>query len=449
MILALALLWQVATAQAPSAPPTLVVRADGKSASLSVLTPGSIKAPVVSGEKLAAAMGGTLTKGAAHHYVLTVGDTKLDFTDGVKAVHTDTGNVALSVAPIVIGSTLYIPFAVVADVIPQCITGFLYDDEHGELREFNGAARHGTAASRAAAAAASMMASMAASTTATRARPDSGTDDDNSSEPTPPAGTRLNADDDATGDEVVTPRHGKRPLVVVDAGHGGVDPGMKGPLGGGPTWLHEKVITLQVAKLVAKELRSRGVDVLMTRTTDTLIALADRGRIANAAHGDLFVSIHVNATGSRGKDGAHERGYETYFLAEAKTEDARRVERMENEAVKFETGVNASKGDPLSFIINDMAQNEHLRESNELAQLIQDGFKSFHPGPDRGVQQANFAVLRGSFMPAVLVEIGFGTNPQEAHFLGDSDNQHTIARSIARSVVTYLNRYQARLGGKK
>jgi N-acetylmuramoyl-L-alanine amidase len=122
---------------------------------------------------------------------------------------------------------------------------------------------------------------------------------------------------------------------------------------------------------------------------------------------------------------------------------------MENEAVKFETGVNASKGDPLSFIINDMAQNEHLRESNELAQLIQDGFKSFHPGPDRGVQQANFAVLRGSFMPAVLVEIGFGTNPQEAKFLGDADNQHTIARSIARSVVTYLNRYQARLGGKK
>jgi N-acetylmuramoyl-L-alanine amidase len=220
---------------------------------------------------------------------------------------------------------------------------------------------------------------------------------------------------------------------------------MKGPLGVKKPWLYEKNITLAVAKLVAKELRDRGVDVLMTRTTDTLIALADRGRIANDAHGDLFVSIHVNATGQRGKTAGRERGYETYFLAEAKTEDARRVERMENEAVKFETGVNAPKGDPLNFIIHDMAQNEHLRESNELAQLIQDGFTRFHPGHNRGVQQANFAVLRGSYMPAVLVEIGFGTNVDEAKYLTDPDNERTIASSIASSVVAYLNRVDARL----
>jgi N-acetylmuramoyl-L-alanine amidase len=241
-------------------------------------------------------------------------------------------------------------------------------------------------------------------------------------------------------------RRGQRYLVVVDAGHGGPDPGMTGPIGGGPR-LVEKDITLAVARLVAQELRGSGVDVLMTRTTDTLIALSDRGRIANRNKGDVFVSIHVNATGSRGSSAARERGYETYFLAEAKSEDALRVERMENEAVRFETGAYAPKGDPLTFIINDMAQNEHLRESNDLAETIQQGMGTFHPGPSRGVQQANFAVLRGSYMPAVLVEIGFGTNRDEADWLRDYTSQRDIAAGIARSVLDYLSHYEARVGG--
>jgi N-acetylmuramoyl-L-alanine amidase len=259
------------------------------------------------------------------------------------------------------------------------------------------------------------------------------------------------ADADVSSSAVTAPSAPSRPrraqhrLIVVDAGHGGVDPGMRGPIGKGPR-IVEKNVTLAVARLLAAELRSDGVDVLMTRTSDTLIALYDRGRIANRNKGDLFVSIHVNATGARGSAGARERGYETYFLAEAKTEEASRVERMENEAVKFETGANAPKGDPLSFIINDMAQNEHLRESNDLAETIQEGLRSFHPGKDRGVQQANFAVLRGSYMPAVLVEIGFGTNPTEAAYLLDSDNQRQIAASVAKSVMEYLDHYDARVG---
>jgi N-acetylmuramoyl-L-alanine amidase len=187
----------------------------------------------------------------------------------------------------------------------------------------------------------------------------------------------------------------------------------------------------------------------MTRTTDTLIALSDRGKIANSHHGDVFISIHVNATGRRDRTAGQERGFETYFLSEAKTEDARRVERMENEVVKFETGVNAPKGDQLNFILNDLAQNEHLRESSELAQIVEDGLHSFHPGPDRGVQQANFAVLRDSFMPAILCEIGFGTNAQEAAYISDPANQRTIAKSIAKSVIAYLDRYDARVGGRQ
>jgi N-acetylmuramoyl-L-alanine amidase len=240
----------------------------------------------------------------------------------------------------------------------------------------------------------------------------------------------------------------ERQLVVIDAGHGGPDRGMTGPIGS-PTWFVEKDVTLAVAKKLASALRARGVDVLMTRTTDTLIALADRGKIANSNHGDVFISIHCNAPGYNTAAAARERGFETYFLAEAKTEDERRVQDMENESVKFETGANTSKGDPLSFIITDMAQNEHLRESNDLAQTIQDGLLEVHPGPNRGVQQANFAVLRGSYMPAVLVEIGFGSNQSEATYLSDQDNQRAIARSIAESVLAYLAHYELRVGGNR
>ena len=237
----------------------------------------------------------------------------------------------------------------------------------------------------------------------------------------------------------------RRRLVVIDAGHGGPDHGMAGPIGGKFT-IYEKNITLAVANRMATALRARGVDVLMTRTRDTLIALDDRGRIANQSRGDLFISVHVNAANPAWKEPAAARGFETYFLAEAKTEEARRVERMENEAVRFETRVETSRGDPLSFIMNDMAQNEHLRESSDLATTIQRRLGIAHPGPDRGVKQANFAVLRTSFMPAVLVEIGFGTNPAEASFLADAARQRTVAEAIADAAVEYLAHYERRVG---
>jgi N-acetylmuramoyl-L-alanine amidase len=117
--------------------------------------------------------------------------------------------------------------------------------------------------------------------------------------------------------------------------------------------------------------------------------------------------------------------------------------------VKFETGANAPKGDPLSFIITDMAQNEHLRESSDLAETIQTGLIDVHPGPNRGVQQANFAVLRGSYMPAVLIEIGFGSNQSEATYLSDEANQRALARNIAGSVIAYLGHYESRVGGQR
>ena len=235
-------------------------------------------------------------------------------------------------------------------------------------------------------------------------------------------------------------------LVVVDAGHGGPDNGMTGPIGA-PISIYEKDVTLAVAKRLGAELKSRGLRVLYTRTTDTLIALSDRGRIANQAGGDLFISVHVNAANLGWKEPAAARGFETYFLAEAKTEDARRVEQMENESVRFETESNVSKDDALSYILSDMKQNEHLRESSELADLIQEHLASVHPGPSRGVKQAGFRVLVTAFMPAVLVEIGFGTNAAEAKYLTDRRHQAEIASAVADAAQEYLKRYERRVNG--
>lgn len=236
----------------------------------------------------------------------------------------------------------------------------------------------------------------------------------------------------------------RRRVVALDPGHGGPDLGMTGPLGGRP-FLREKDVTLAVSRVVAEELRRRDVGAVLTRTSDTLIALGDRGRIAGALGADLFVSVHVNAANPRWRDAESARGFETYFLAEARTEDARRVARMENASVRFETTADATDGDPLSFILNDLAQNEHLRESSRLADLVQEALSGVHPAESRGVKQAGFMVLATSYMPAVLVEIGFGSNQPEARYLTGAAGQRRLARAIADGIVRYLAEYERRL----
>jgi N-acetylmuramoyl-L-alanine amidase len=233
-------------------------------------------------------------------------------------------------------------------------------------------------------------------------------------------------------------------IVAIDAGHGGPDVGMEGPIGG-PRFLREKDVTLAVARAVADELSHHGVRAVLTRTRDTLIALADRGRIAGADGADLFVSIHVNAANPRWRDAKGARGYETYFLAEARSEDARRVARMENESVRFETGAATPQGGPLAYILNDLAQNEHLRESSRLAELIEASLDRTHPAEGRGVKQAGFAVLATSYMPAVLVEVGFGSNPDEARFLTSAAGQRRVARAVADGIQRYLAEYERRV----
>lgn len=239
-------------------------------------------------------------------------------------------------------------------------------------------------------------------------------------------------------------RPARRRVVVVDAGHGGRDPGMRG-WSPARTPVREKDVTLGVALQLEQELERRGYAVVMTRRTDTLITLDDRGRIANRSKGDLFISVHVNAANPNWRAPHAARGFETYFLAEAKTEDERRVAQMENEVVRFETEADAPANDPLGFIINDMAQNEHLRESNDLAEIVQGSLRRVHPGPSRGVKQAGFRVLVKAYMPAVLVEIGFGTNSSEAAFMSSPSGQRTLANAIADAAAEYLGRYEQRI----
>jgi N-acetylmuramoyl-L-alanine amidase len=249
-----------------------------------------------------------------------------------------------------------------------------------------------------------------------------------------PAGDEAAAEPRAVAVPASAPvRPARRRLVVVDAGHGGVDPGAHGPNG-----TREKDVTLRVARMVAEILRDDPtLEVRMTRDSDTLIALHDRTRFANqwkdAGQPAVFISIHCNANESRA-----EKGFETYFLSEAKTADAERVANFENASVQYEE--HAANGDPLGFILTDLRQVHYLRESSEWAQRIQDGLRAIHPGPDRGVKQANFAVLRGSFMPAVLVEIGFLTNYREEQLLTDREMEATIARQLADAVRAFFDR---------
>jgi N-acetylmuramoyl-L-alanine amidase len=200
-------------------------------------------------------------------------------------------------------------------------------------------------------------------------------------------------------------------------------------------------VTLAVGLLLRDELKRRGVGVKMTRTSDTLIALGDRGAFCTADC-DLFVSLHVNSLARR-RGYTDVRGFETYFLAEAKTEDAARVARMENEAVRFETGsAPAENAAGIDFILKDLQLNEHLRESARAAELVQGTLKTVHSGESRGVKQAGFMVLTTARRPAILVELGYSTNPQDGQLLTTRSTQKALAAAIADATVAYLLEYE-------
>lgn len=225
-------------------------------------------------------------------------------------------------------------------------------------------------------------------------------------------------------------------VVVLDAGHGGHDEGAIGPSG-----LREKELVLDVTRRVARKLVLRGLHVVLTRRDDRFLSLEERTAVANDARGDLFLSIHANASTSRSP-----RGIETYFASLDSTDEAARlVAERENTALGAKAPT-ADAADPLAAILGDLIETEHLQESSEFAKLAEDGLSAAAGDRSRGVKQAPFVVLMGVRMPATLVEIGFVTHPGEEQQLRKSNRKDAIAEALASAVADFGRRYDARRG---
>ncbi len=226
--------------------------------------------------------------------------------------------------------------------------------------------------------------------------------------------------------------------VVVDPGHGGADPGNPGRYL--PRSVKEKHITLAIATRLRDALERRGIEVVLTRTADATIKLANRAPMCTHEC-DLFVSIHVNSLNPRpGYENVS--GLQTYFLNEARTAEAQRVAQMENDALRYEPEEALADDDPLAFIYKDLHTNEYLRESASLADLVQEAGARVHPGRNRGVSQAPFTVLSAARRPAILVETGFATNRKDAAFLSSATGQQQLAEALAAGIEAYLHRYE-------
>jgi len=231
------------------------------------------------------------------------------------------------------------------------------------------------------------------------------------------------------------PRDNSVRTIVIDPGHGGRDPGA---IGRKYNTLEKDVVLAVSLKLKALLESELGVRVLLTRSDDRFISLRDRTKFANDKKADLFVSIHTNA---HYNTAAH--GVETFYLSTAITSDARAVEALENQVVElYEGGMEAvQRYDDLAFILSDILQSEFLEASNNLAFQIQQNMVFGTQARDRGVKQANFFVLRGAFMPAVLVELGFISNAMEEALLRNPEYQHRLARTVFEGIKRFKFRY--------
>ena len=224
--------------------------------------------------------------------------------------------------------------------------------------------------------------------------------------------------------------------VVIDAGHGGDDEGARGAGG-----LLEKALVLDIAQRLAERLRGRGLEVVMTRRDDTFVPLEERTSIANDTRGDLFVSIHANAS----RDSTV-RGIETFFLALSASDDhAGNVARRENDAFRSDASPAKRSVDPLVAIIGDLITNEHMEEANEFARLVQAALAG-DAAVARGVKQAPFVVLEGVQMPAALVEVGFLTNRLDERTLRGSSERERIVSALVSATLEFGRRYDARRG---
>ncbi|MBN1615598.1 MAG: N-acetylmuramoyl-L-alanine amidase [Deltaproteobacteria bacterium] len=199
------------------------------------------------------------------------------------------------------------------------------------------------------------------------------------------------------------------PLLVVDPGHGGTDGGVKIN-----ERYQEKDATLAIASLLQNELaRSAAVTVQLTRQADRLMTTSERRKAVRALQPALFISLHVN-----GGFGKRSSGYEVYFPG---------------------FGSKGSGGGGTTEILKDMVRNKYLNESVRLAQSLQRNLEDVFPRKGRGLREAPIPILEGLAMPAVVVEIGFATNPEDRAKIMNDKTQRAIAQALSRAVLEYLN----------
>lgn len=227
--------------------------------------------------------------------------------------------------------------------------------------------------------------------------------------------------------------YGRIKCVCIDPGHGGKDPGSVGLKS------YEKNIVLGIARKVGKLIKEQYPDIkiVYTRDKDVFIELNKRGKIANDHKADLFISIHANSVKDKSA-----RGIETYVLGLHKTQANLQVAMKENEVIKYEddytvkyAGFDPSRAE--SYIIFSMMQNLYLGKSLEIAGLVQEELIRNTHKTDRSVRQAGYLVLKDVAMPAILIETGFISNPEEERFLNSTDGQNKIAGSIVKAFSIY------------
>ena len=231
-------------------------------------------------------------------------------------------------------------------------------------------------------------------------------------------------------------------VLVIDAGHGGKDPGAIG------TRIKEKNINLGIALKLGALIQANHPDVkvVYTRKKDVFVELQERAAIANRVKADLFISIHTNSAGSKSAYGT-----ETYTLGLARTEENLRVAKRENSVILLEDDFSTRyEGfDPRStesYIMFEFLQDKHMEQSINFASLIQTQFKRSAGRIDRGVRQAGFLVLRKTSMPSVLVELGYISNRQEEQFMRTAAGQNKLAEALYDAFCKYKKNYDRRKG---
>lgn len=229
-------------------------------------------------------------------------------------------------------------------------------------------------------------------------------------------------------------RPGSRPLIIaIDAGHGGQDPGAHGPSG-----KREKDVTLAIARELARQVNAMpGLKAYLTRDTDVFLPLPRRTQLARQAKADMFISIHADAAENRGA-----KGSSVYVLSlrGASSQRARWLADKENAADMIGGGALPRADDTLASVLIDLTQSGQMRASEDAAGHVLSGLKAIGNNHKPGIERANFAVLRTSDMPAMLVETAFISNPDEERRLTDPSYQRTVAKAVLQGVDAYFTR---------